>query len=72
MTSEVRRLRRRHRLILDTTAAQSYTYLGRSVAFVGAQSFFGHGFFDAGGLQRGSIGMTLERHFEDWAKRGSA
>ena len=30
MTSEVRRLRRRHRLILDATAAQSYTYLGRA------------------------------------------
>ena len=44
-----RRLCRRHRLILDATAAHSFTYLGR---VVGAQSFFGHGFFDAGAPQR--------------------
>ena len=43
-----------------------------SVTFVGAQSFFGHGFFDAGGLQRGSRNDTGTAYFEDWAKSGSA
>ena len=55
----LRRLSRRHRLISDATAAHSLTYLGH---VVGAQSFFGHGFFDAGAPQRGSMMVTLEQH----------
>ena len=57
----LRRLSRRHRLISaasryyrlisDATAVHSITYLGH---VVGAQSFFGYGFFDAGATQRGS------------------
>ena len=50
-------------------AAHSLTYLGR---VVGARSFFGHGFFDAGAPQRGSTDYTGTAYSEEWAKGGRA
>ena len=59
---------RRHCRILDATAAHSLTYLGR---VVGAQSFFGHGFFDARAPQRGSMDYTGTAYSEEWAREAA-
>ena len=53
---------------LDATAAHSFTCLGH---VVGAQSFFGHGFFDAGAPQRGSMNYSGTAYSEEWAREAA-
>ena len=65
-TSKVCRLRRRHRLILDATATQSYTYLGR--VRWRSKLFFGHGFFLRLGRRGRGSNYTGTAYSEDWAR----